>query len=215
MNKEKVLKAIEKARENSKKRKFNQSFDLVINLKNLNLKKPDNNVSLFINLPFEGKKIKIGCFADTQLGTKAKECCDRIILKKEFDSLDKKTIKNMVREMNFFVAQADLMPDIAKHFGKILGARGKMPNPKAGCIVPENVNLKPLFDRLKKTVKLETKSELTVKCAIGLENMKTEELVENILTVYNSLLNSLPQEKNNIKEVILKLTMGKPIKIEI
>lgn len=52
MNKNNIINIIKKVRENSKKRKFNQSFDLVINLKNLNAerKKQERKVIGSLNI---------------------------------------------------------------------------------------------------------------------------------------------------------------------
>jgi ribosomal protein L1 len=43
--------------------------------------------------------------------------------------------------------------------------------------------------------------------------MKDEDIAENILSFYNTILSLLPQEKNNIKNIFLKLTMSKPLLI--
>ena len=48
MDKSQLQKAIEEVRKNSTKRNFKQSFDLIINLKNLDLKKPEHQIELFI-----------------------------------------------------------------------------------------------------------------------------------------------------------------------
>jgi large subunit ribosomal protein L1 len=214
MNKNNILNTIKKVRENSKKRKFNQTFDLIINLKNLNLKKPEENVNTFITLPYgKGKKVKICALVGQELVNKAKEVCDKVVLRDEFGKLDKKDIKNLANEYDFFIAQVNLMPDIAKYFGKILGSKGKMPNPKAGCVIPINAELKHLYEKLQKTIKVETKNESTLKLGIGNENMKDEDIAENILSFYNTILSLLPQEKNNIKNIFLKLTMSKPLLI--
>ena len=45
--------------------------------------------------------------------------------------------------------------------------------------------------------------------------MKDEEIVENILTVYNATLKALPKEKDNVKNIEIKFTMTKPKKIKI
>ena len=96
---------------------------------------------------------------------------------------------------------------IATVFGRFLGPKGKMPNPKIGSILPPNANVKPLIDKLRKTVNLATKNEPTIKCSVGKEDMD-EGVIDNILTVYNSVIQKLPNEKQNIKSVLLKLTMG-------
>ena len=45
--------------------------------------------------------------------------------------------------------------------------------------------------------------------------MKDEEIAENILAVYNRLLKEMPREKENIKNIEIKFTMTKPIKIGV
>lgn len=215
MNKEDILDAIKKAREASKKRKFNQTFDLVINLKQLDLKKPEENVNTFIVLPQgRGKKSKICALVDKELATQAKEACDKVILKDEFQKYtEKKALKKLAQEYDYFIAQANLMVDIAKFFGKVFGPKGKMPNPKAGCIIPPKIDLKTVYSKLQKTVRLQTKNEQSVKCSVGTEDMKDEQIQENILAVYNAIVHALPKEVQNISKIMLKLTMGSTIVI--
>ena len=43
--------------------------------------------------------------------------------------------------------------------------------------------------------------------------MNIDDIAENALTVYNSLINVLPNEKHNIRDIYVKLTMGKPVKV--
>ena len=216
MNKEIFTEGIKKARENSKKRKFVQTFELIINLKDLDLKKPENQVETWIQLPYsKGKQIKIGCFIGPELTEQAKDTCDTTIMQNDFPQYfkDKKKTKKLAKAHDFFIGQANIMPDIAKTFGRILGTRGKMPNPKAGCVVPPNANLKILIEKLRKTIKVKAKTQATIKTMIGNEEMKDEEVAENIMTVYTNVSHALPKEKNNIKNIIIKTTMGKPVKI--
>lgn len=216
MDKKDILKTLEAIKKNSPKRKFNQTFDLIINLKQLNLKKPEENVNSFVNLHYgKGKKVKVCALVDSALAKQAKEICDAVILKDEFAKWagDKRGLKRLAKGIDFFVAQANLMPQIAGSFGKILGPIGKMPSPKAGCIVPPGADLKPLYNQLQKTVRIQTKNELIVKAPVGMENTNDEEIVDNVLTIYNSLIHLLPQDKNNIKSVLIKLTMSPAIRI--
>lgn len=213
MNKEDILKAIKKARESSKKRKFNQTFDLVINLNKLNLKKPEENINAFIILPQgRGKKLKICALVDKELAVQSKSVCDKTIIKDEFEKYtDKKTLRKLASEFDYFIAQANLMVDVAKFFGKVFGPKGKMPNPKSGCIVPPNIDMKIVYNKLQKTVRMQTKNEQAIKCSVGTEDMKDEQIQENALTVYNTVLSSMPKDIENIRNVIIKLTMGSPV----
>ena len=126
---------------------------------------------------------------------------------------DKKLTKKLAGEYDFFVAQATIMPKVAASFGRIFGPKGKMPNPKAGCILPPNGNVKAVVDKLQKTVRVAAKTMPAIQCVVGNEEMKEEEVIENILAVYHALVKVLPNEDQNIKAVLLKKTMGKPVKV--
>ena len=216
MDKESVKKAIKQLKESSKKRNFTQSFDLIINLKGLNLKKPDNQVELFIQLPHsKGKQAKICAFVGPELKDQAKDIFDTTIFVTDFEKYqDQKLAKKLANDHDFFIAQANIMPKVAQTFGKILGTRGKMPNPKAGCVVPPKATLKPLFEKLKKTIKAKAKIEPVVKVTVGDFNQSEDEITDNILTIIKAVIHKLPGESNNIKNTLLKLSMSKPIKLE-
>ncbi|MBI2673200.1 50S ribosomal protein L1 [Candidatus Woesearchaeota archaeon] len=215
MNKENISKIIKKLRESKNKRRFKQGFDVIVNLKQIDLKKPDQKVETFLVLPNgNGKKLKVCAFVDKELINDAKAIFDRTIPKEDFPKIPKKELKNIAREFDFFVAQANCMVDIAKVFGRALGSKGKMPNPKAGCVITPGTNLKDLYNKLQKTIKVVTRSEPIIKVLVGKEDMDDKKIEENIAIVYNTLLQVLPQEKNNIKNVLLKLTMGAPLPID-
>ncbi len=214
MDKQSFQAALKAAKDSSKKRNFTQSVDLIINLKNLNLKKENENLSFYCMLPYErGKSVKVAALVGPELSVKAKKVCDYTIINDDFKSLEKKAIKKLADQYDYFIAQANIMSQVAGTFGKILGPRGKMPSPKAGAVVPPVIDLQPVVEKLKRTVKLETKNELTVKTSVGTEVMDEDQVVENALVVYNAVMSHLPQEKNNLKSVVLKLTMGKPVMI--
>lgn len=214
MDKEQIQAAIAKAKDISEKRNFKQSYDLIINLKGIDLKKPEHQIDTFITLPHaRGKKVKVCVLAGPELAEQAKEVCDSVILSDTFERYkDKKEIKKIANNFDFFIAQANIMPKVATVFGRVFGPRGKMPNPKSGCIVAPNSNLKPLYEKLQKTIRINAKNAPLIQCAIGTEDMKVSEVVENGLSVYNSLLHVLPNEKHNVKDIYVKLTMGKPVK---
>lgn len=200
------------------KRKFKQSVDLIINLKNLNLKQNEQQVDTFIQVPFSrGKKIKICCLCGPELAANAKENCDLVIITDDFVKYqsDKKLVKKLANEYDFFIAQANIMPEVAKTFGRVLGPKAKMPNPKAGAVVPPNANLKPIVEKFLKTIRLTAKTQMCIKTRVGKEEQKDEEVVDNAFAIFDQLRKILPQEMNNIKNVLLKLTMSRPVPVGV
>ncbi len=216
MEKQSVKNALAQLRTNLVKRNFTQSVDFVINLKDLDLKKPEQQVDLFVSLPHgRGKAVKVGALVGAELTPQAKENCDLVITNEDFVRFhgNKKEIKKLARKCDFFIAQANIMPEVAKVFGSVLGPRKKMPNPKAGCVVPPNANLKPVIEKLKKLVRASAKTEYSVKCTVGLESFTDDQLTDNILAVYSAVISALPNEENNVKNIAIKTSMGKPVKV--
>ena len=212
MDKEHVKIALDELKKHPK-RKFSQSYDLVINLKNINIK--TNPLDFFVTLPHsKGKKVQLACFCDQQLAENAAKNSDLVIKEVEFDRYkEKKLLKQTAENYDYFIAQANLMPKIAQIFGKALGVKGKMPNPKLGCVVPPNTNLEPLKKRLLVTIRLSTKKGTNLQCIVGKEDQNEQEVIENILAVYQATVKQIPNEQHNIKNVALKLSMSKPVKI--
>jgi len=214
MERKEILETIKTVKETSKERKFDQSIDIIINLKGINVKKEDEKILAFIQLPHQrGKKTRITALVDNDLSTKAKEVCDNIILQDTFKKIEKKEIKKIASKTDYFIAQANIMPKVAQTFGRVLGPRGMMPNPKAGCVVPPTADLKPLIQRLNKLAKIETKNEQVIKTSIGLSSIDNEKLADNAMAIFNYVASHVPQEKNNIKNVLIKTTMGKPLEV--
>lgn len=212
MDKEQIKKALDELKKQPKK-KFSQSYDLVINLKNLVIK--TNPLDFFVTLHYpKGKKIKVVCFCDQLLREQANKFCDLVIEEKDFPKYnDKKKIKKLAESYDYFIAQANLMSKVAVAFGRVLGTKGKMPNPKLGCVVPPNANFEPLIKKLSSTVKLSAKKGMNLQCMVGKEDQPEAEIIDNVLTVYQATVKQLPNEMQNVKNVSLKLTMGKPVNL--
>ena len=216
MKKESLTKAIEELRKPENKKKFAQSFDLIVNLKDLNLKNPDEQVDFFTNLKHVSSNVKVAALVGQELNDAAK-ICDKIIKQTEFDTYknDKKLAKKLASEYDFFIAQADIMPKVAQAFGRVLGTRGKMPNPKLGTILPGKAAVDPVYKKLQSTVRLSAKKTPVIQVKIGREDMSDDQIIENALIIYDQIMHHLPKERSNIKNAMLKLTMSKPIKLDI
>lgn len=213
MDKNNLIKAIQELKKSSQKRNFRQSVDFIVTFRNFDPKKTPLDFYLDLHYP-RGKNVSVCAFVGPELKEEAKNC-DEMIMADDFPKYtkDKKLIKALARKHNFFIAQANLMGKVATTFGRILGTRGKMPNPKAGCVVPPKASLKPLHTRLQKLLKIKAKAAF-IQCPMGSEEMPEEQVADNILTLYNALVHHLPLERYNIRTMKLKLTMGKPVKID-
>ncbi len=191
-----------------KKRKFVQTIDLIVNLKGIDLKR--ENITFIANVPNKIKEKKVCGFLDK------KSSLVDTILKADFQKYkDKKILKGLVKKYDFFISAAPLMPSVAATFGKVLGPAGKMPSPQLGIIQQETEEaMKNELSKISKAIKIRVK-EASIKISIAKENMKQDEVIENLRAVYNTVLNALPKKKDNIKNTLIKLTMSKPIKLEL
>ncbi|HDI23885.1 MAG TPA: 50S ribosomal protein L1 [Thermoplasmatales archaeon] len=206
MVEEKILETIEKALQNSKERKFKQSVDVAITLKDVDMNNPKNRIDEEIILPHgRGKPAKIALFAGGELALKARGVVDLIIKPEEIDDLakDKKRMKKIANEHDFFVAEAPLMPTIGKKLGVILGPRGKMPKP-----IPPNADIKAIADNLRKSVRIRSRSSKTFHTLIGTEDMEPKKLAENLQAILKRLEEKLERGRYNIDSVYVKTTMG-------
>jgi len=204
---EELKKALNELRK-EKKRKFNQTIDLIVNLQKFDIKK--NFINAVINIPYKIKDKKIAAFLEVK-----NDKVDTITPEQFKKYSNKKYLKTIVKQYDFFISQDTLMPKVATTFGRVLGPAGKMPSPQIGILTnPDNKNIEELKNKINSSIRIKTK-ETSIKIPVGKENMKNEEIIENIMTIYNSLLKLLPKNKENIKNIEIKLTMSKPQKIKI
>lgn len=192
----------------AEKRKFDQSIDLIINLKGIDIKK--DNIATVINIPHQVKEKKVCGFL-----TKKSSLVKSILLEEFPKYKDKAELKKLVKGFDFFIATAKLMPAIATTFGKALGPLGKMPSPQLGVLMKEDdAAIKEVLSRVNTAVKIRVK-EPSVKISIGKESMDDKILLENIMAVYEGLIAVLPIKKDNVKSILIKTTMGKPVNVEV
>lgn len=200
-----IEKALVELRKDENKRKFIQTLDLIVNLQNFDVRK--ESVNTFISIPHSSEK-KICAFL-----SKTSEAVDTVT---EIDFAkynDIKDIKRLAKKYDSFMAAAPMMAKVATKFGRVLGPVGKMPSPQAGIITQESEEaVRAELEKMKKSIRIQTK-EKSIKIPVGREEMSDVELKENIEGAIKSLEKILPRGKENIKNVMIKLTMSKPIKI--
>jgi large subunit ribosomal protein L1 len=210
VSKEEFVKAFKETRKGAdeNKRKFVQTADLIINLRNFDIKR--YSVNAFVNLPHKLGNKKIAGFLE-----KKSQVIDTITKQEFEDFKDKKKLKKLVKEYDFFVASAKLMPAVATTFGRVLGPASKMPSPQLGVLMTEDdAAIQTLIKKIESVVRAKTK-EPCIKVAIGSEKNSDEDLADNAMAVYNEVYKVLPRQKENLKNVLVKFTMTKPAKVPI
>lgn len=210
--KQEILEAVKKAKEESQPRNFTQSVDVVITIKDLDVKKPENRIDEEVLLPNgRGKDVKIVFIADGELALQAKNAgADMVINKGELEEMgkDRKEAKKIANRHDFFVAQADMMPLVGRFLGPVLGPRKKMPKPVPATIKPE-----PIMERLKSTVKVRIKDQPVIQALVGTQDMDDELIADNIEAVLVVLDQKLEKGRNQIKTMYVKTTMGPVSKV--
>ena len=216
MNAKEIAQKVGKVRGYSKKRNFLQTFDLIVNLQNIDLKKPEHKVDVGVTISnqIKPKKLKICAVIDHSISG-AEEIFDSVLYNDELANLksDIKKIKKITHSYDKFVVQANHMPLFAQILGRYLGPMNKMPSPKLGMVINAKTPLKELYDKIQRTVHLQTKKNLVLQASLGSENEKDEVIAKNLVHVYEALVHTLPAERNNIKNISLKLTMGKLVEV--
>jgi len=213
INIDKLVEAIEEAKKKAKKRNFIQSVELIIKLRDVDVKKPENRINIEVPLPNppNEKLAKVAVFATGDLVLKAKEAnADLVIGKEDLEKLatEKRSAKELAKNYDFFIAQPDLMPIIGRYLGRYLGPRGKMPKP-----VPPTADISAILARYRKSIRVRIKDQPQVMCRVGVETQDSKQIAENIEAVLEALKNKfkIPQ---NIERIYVKLTMGPAVEVK-
>ncbi|HXQ49012.1 MAG TPA: 50S ribosomal protein L1, partial [Thermoplasmata archaeon] len=114
----------------------------------------------------------------------------------------------LASDIDFFLAEAPLMPTIGKRLGVVLGPRGKMPRP-----VPPGTDPTNLVNALKRSIRVRTKSNRTFHAAIGIRSMPAEQLAQNVDAVLARIVGKLERGRTNIESVYVKTTMGPAVRV--
>jgi len=212
MSKESITKAVKRALKGAKDRKFQESVDLAINLKDVDLTLPKNRIDEEIILPKgRGKPIKVVVIGSAEMAQKAKKTADKVIQPEEIEELgdEKRMAKNIANSHDFFIAEAPLMPVIGRKLGIVLGPRGKMPKP-----IPPGADPTGMVENLRKSVRARSKDKMTFHIPVGTRAMDPDDISDNIETVLKRVKGKLERGSFNLRSVYVKTTMGPAFKIE-
>ncbi len=205
-----------------KNRKFDETLDFVINLKDINLSDPKQRIDKEIILPYDillMDKPNVCVIASDEVLMEAKNLgldtidSDGLV---KMNNEEKKQKKKFVKNYDFFIVEDKMMPNVARYLARFLGPLGKMPKPfpSGYGIISNAEDLKMTIERYLKVIRIQLKKQPTVQVKIGKKSMEQEKLFENLKTVVNYVADQLPHKYNNIKSMYLKTTMGRPVKID-
>ena len=200
---------IKKAKIATKKKKFTQSIELIVNFKDIDVKK-GFALNEVVQLPKTSSPATVCVMATGDMGQKAKQAnADSVIGTEELDKFgaNKRESRKFINKYDFFLADTKVMPTVGKTLGQLLGPRGKMPTP-----VPFDAPIDAFLARFRSSIKVRTRASLSVSCKIGDETMNDIDLAINAHAVLNAVEKKLPNGEKNIRRVMIKTTMGKPIK---
>jgi len=204
-----LVEVVTKAKEETKKMKFKQSIELIINFKDIDVKK-GFAINEVIQLPKTNSPATVCVIATGDMSQKAKAAnADSVIGNEELAKFEanKRESRKFINKYDFFLADTKIMPTVGKSLGQLLGPRGKMPTP-----VPFNAPIDAFLARFRTSIKVRTRASLSISCKIGDESMEDSDLATNAFTVLNAIEKKLPNGEKNIKKVLIKTTMGKPVK---
>ncbi|XP_029549252.1 60S ribosomal protein L10a isoform X1 [Salmo trutta] len=199
----------------AKPRKFTESVELQISLKNYDPQK-DKRFSGTVRLKTTPRpKFSVCILGDQQHCDEAKAAelphMDIEALKKL--NKNKKMVKKLgvvlqvisTKKYDAFLASESLIKQIPRILGPGLNKAGKFPS-----LLTHNENLNVKVDEVKSTIKFQMKKVLCLAVAVGHVKMSEEELVYNIHLAVNFLVSLLKKNWQNVRALYVKSTMGKP-----
>ena len=189
--------------------KFKQSLELIINFKDIDVKK-GFAINEVVQLPKTNSPATVCVIATGEMSQKAKAAkADSVIGNEELTKFEanKRESRKFINKYDFFLADTKIMPTVGKALGQLLGPRGKMPTP-----VPFDAPIDAFLARFRTSIKVRTRASLSISCKIGDESIEDSDLATNAFAVLNTIEKKLPNGEKNIKKVLIKTTMGKPVK---
>ncbi len=203
---------IKEAINGAKNRNFKESVELAVNLRNIDMKKPENRIDQLVTLPKGlGKQRKVGVFARGDTALKANDAnADAVISPEDIDELakNKREARKLANGIHFFVAEAPLMPEIGKKLGPVLGPRGKMPQP-----IPPGSDPAPFINRLRNTVRVRTRDKMTFHAPIGTRDMDPSDIADNAIEILKAVENKYENAQQIVKSIYVKTTMGPAVRV--
>ena len=207
-----IVQAVSRALDESPPRNFQETVDLAVNLRDLDLDDPSNRVDESIVLPSgTGQETQIVVFAEGETALQAENVADEVLSGDDLEDLgdDDDAADDLADDTDFFVAEASLMQDIGRYLGTVLGPRGKMPTP----LQPDD-DVVETINRMKNTVQLRSGDRRTFHTRVGADDMDAEEIADNIDVIIRRLEADLEKGPLNLDTIYVKTTMGPAVEVD-
>jgi large subunit ribosomal protein L1 len=188
---------------------FDETVEVHFNL-GLNVRHAEQQLRSTLMLPHgTGKEMRVAVFAE---GEKAKEAEDAGADVVGAADLAKR-IEEGFDDFDVTIATPDMMGVVGK-LGRILGPRGKMPNPKAGTVTFEID--KAVRDAKGGKLEYRTDRGANVHLSIGKKSFDERALLENYATVLDEIVRAKPAAAKGryIRSVTLTTSMGPSVKVD-
>ncbi|WOL03531.1 60S ribosomal protein L10a [Canna indica] len=193
-----------------KKRKFTETIELQIGLKNYDPQK-DKRFSGSVRLPHIPRpKMKVCMLGDAQHVEEAEKIqldyMDVESLKKM--NKNKKLVKKLAKKYHAFLASEAIIKQIPRLLGPGLNKAGKFPT-----LVTHQESLESKVNETKAMVKFQLKKVLCMGVAVGNCAMEDKQIFQNVQLSVNFLVSLLKKNWQNVRCLYLKSTMGKPYRV--
>merc|ERR1712168_1769988 len=189
-----------------KKRKFRETVELQIGLKNYDPQK-DKRFSGTVKLKYIPKpKMRLCVLGDQMHIDEAKENGLPSMSADDLKKLnkDKKLVKKLAKKYDSLIASDSLIKQIPRLLGPGLNKAGKFPT-----MMTHSEKLQDKLEDIKGTIKFQMKKVLCLSVAIGHVGMSEDDLAQNIFLGVNFLVSLLKKNWQNVRSLHVKSTMGK------
>jgi large subunit ribosomal protein L1 len=189
--------------------KFDETVEVHFRL-GLNVRHADQQLRGTLMLPHgTGREVRIAVFADGEKAKEAEDAGADIVGTADLAA----RIEEGFDDFDVAIATPDQMGVVGR-LGRILGPRGKMPNPKTGTVTFDVA--KAVQDSKGGKLEYRTDRGANVHVAIGKKSFDERQLLENYATVLEEVLRVRPAAAKGryIKGITLATTMGPGIHVD-
>ena len=207
----KVNQVIADVIDSKNERKFVETVEVSINLRDVDLQNPQKRISAEVALPHgRAKPARVAVFAQGETAVISKKIVDTVISPEQIDELaeDKREARKLANRFDFFIAETGLMASIGKSLGVVLGPRGKMPRP-----IPPQADVARIINSLTNLVPVRSRDRPTFHVPFGNVSMSKEQLADNLETILKRVESNLDRGTDNIASIWVKTSMGKAVRL--